>query len=63
MWAQIKCWLFHHRSVLRVPGYSGDEAQCFCGQCGLMWIENRPDLWASQWGNQSNNDHPIIKPR
>jgi len=54
MWAWIKCRLLHRTDVMRLPGYAGDEAQCCCCRCGLMWIEDRPDLWAGVWKNQTN---------
>lgn len=57
MWARLKCWLFHQRYVMRLPGYDDDEAQCCCYYCGLMWIENRPDLWSDLWSDQTNNAH------
>jgi hypothetical protein len=57
MWIRIRCWVFHRQMVMRLPGYAGVEAQCCCMHCGLMWVENRPDLWASPWLDQSNADH------
>lgn len=59
MWALIKCRLFHRTAVMRLPGYNGEEAQCLCQQCGMMWLENRPDLWSGLWLNQSNADHKV----
>lgn len=59
MWARIKCWLFHRSAVQRLPGYEGDEAQCVCWTCGLMWLEDRPDLWAGEWRDQTNFTHTV----
>lgn len=57
----IWCWLFHRSSVSRYPGYDEDEAQCLCGRCGRMWLENRPDLWKGPWRDQTNNHHKTAR--
>ena len=57
MWAFIKCRIFHRASVMRLPGYDNDDAQCFCQRCGMMWLESRPDLWRGPWRDQTNSAH------